>query len=531
MPLFGRLRLLLQSPIEAALRLTTVIESLESQSRMLERKLTDLVEGTTNQQALLNDKLAAVVARLDKLEAGIAHQQAALESRLDQQARILVEGLANQQGATRRGAELLSDKLDALIAALNDQSRVPGARLETAQRALDDGTWRGRRLRVCHQAHEHDRIYAENMAEYLGGIGAPCKLLEFAAPGDLPQLHQCLDDDTVAILGINSQLDHCWLATESFVDAAAKRNLPVIHWIMDHPSARWMEFNHATAPNVRFLLTSDYCERYFRRYARPGARTAATSGVGPNRRSRADHFSRPSYLRRQVSCLIPVNLKRLGGSREELETRIGQLGPAPQTAVRTAIGRARRDLTGPLEEHLEWALAQAGFELPSPTFHACAHIIEDVTQSERRLRIFETAASFPVRIQTDAPPARLTEAAVATFHTDSQSTSAIATMELMQSCRAVLSVSLTNDMLHDRVANALNAGCLAIVEDNAIHRRLFEDGKNALFFRYDDDSLARCLDLVCNQPERACEIAQSGFAMRDDPMIRFGNFHRILELA
>jgi hypothetical protein len=141
------------------------------------------------------------------------------------------------------------------------------------------------------------------------------------------------------------------------------------------------------------------------------------------------------------------------------------------------------------------------------------------------------AARFPVAVQTDVPPPQLVDGAIATFRNDPQSTSAISTMALMQSSRAVLSLSLTNDMFHDRIANGLNAGCVTIVEDNTIHRRLFEHGKNALFFRYDDDSLEQCFDLVCNDPDRAYRVAQAGFAMRDEPEIRFGNFHNILDLA
>jgi hypothetical protein len=56
-------------------------------------------------------------------------------------------------------------------------------------------------------------------------------------------------------------------------------------------------------------------------------------------------------------------------------------------------------------------------------------------------------------------------------------------------------------------------------------------GRNALLFRYEDESLAECLDLVCNRPERAYEIAQAGFALRDDPAVRFGGFDNILRLA
>jgi hypothetical protein len=95
----------------------------------------------------------------------------------------------------------------------------------------------------------------------------------------------------------------------------------------------------------------------------------------------------------------------------------------------------------------------------------------------------------------------------------------------------VLSVSPINDMIHDRTMNALNAGCVAILEDSAATRGIFKHGKNALLFRYEDDSIAECLDIVCNQPERAYDIAQAGIQLRDDPRLRFGRFHNILDLA
>jgi len=62
-------------------------------------------------------------------------------------------------------------------------------------------------------------------------------------------------------------------------------------------------------------------------------------------------------------------------------------------------------------------------------------------------------------------------------------------------------------------------------------RAFFKHGKNALLFRYDDDSLEECLDVVCNQPDRAYGIARAGMKLRDDPRLRFGQFHNILDLA
>jgi hypothetical protein len=101
----------------------------------------------------------------------------------------------------------------------------------------------------------------------------------------------------------------------------------------------------------------------------------------------------------------------------------------------------------------------------------------------------------------------------------------------MPLCQSVLSVSPQYDLVHDRTQNGLNAGCAIIVEDNLAHRSLFRHGENALFFRYDDDSLQECLRIVCEDPGRSCALAQAGFALRDAPQIQFGEFPNLLKLA
>jgi hypothetical protein len=53
---------------------------------------------------------------------------------------------------------------------------------------------------------------------------------------------------------------------------------------------------------------------------------------------------------------------------------------------------------------------------------------------------------------------------------------------------------------------------------------------------YDDDENAlnptcactsKSASLVCNQPERAYEVAQAGMQLCDNPRVRFGQFHKI----
>jgi hypothetical protein len=384
---------------------------------------------------------------------------------------------------------------------------------------------------VCHSAHEHDRIYAENLCEYFRQVGLPHRVVEFEAPGDRRELRECLDGGASAILGFNSQLDHCWLGEENFVVAAARAGVPIIHWLLDHPSARWPEFTHATAGNSRFLLVSEFCRRYFERYCVPGARTDCVSCVGPNWRSRVAGLSRHGYLAREIPCLIALSLTRIGGTLAAARARLRGLRPDLAEAVEEAIDDARLDLGGPLERHLAGAVARRAITLPDAEFNSCFQIVDDMTQIWRRQRIFDVASRFPVLIQTDTAPQEPRTGAAAVMNLDPAARSMQATLVRLQSCRAVLSMGYASDRLHERTPNGLNAGCVLIAEDTPLHRRLLADRRSALLFRYDDDSLARCLGLVCARPVEAYAIAQEGFALRDHPGVRFRGFDNILRVA
>jgi hypothetical protein len=392
---------------------------------------------------------------------------------------------------------------------------------------------------VCHADHDNDRVFTENVVEHLQSRGVACKTLQLADTGQRPELQLCLDQKPTAVLGFNSQLDHSWISSDNFVEAAADQGIAVLQWIVDHPSARWHEFNVSNASNSRYLLNSKFAEDYFKNYCLPDAVTATMGGVGPNRRSRIAKLSLEEFAKRPIGCLVAMSLRRLAGTPNEVEARICGLEKYLADAVRSAAETARFDLCKPTEAHLVAALNRSSADvlscaqrlsltIPDQVFGQCCHLLEESVQIFRRTKILEVARRYPVLVQSDETASPILRAGKAEY---SASTDAPSTLSRMQACRAVLSVSPVNDMIHDRTMNGLNAGCVAIVEDSAAHRRIFEHGKNALLFRYDDDSLEECLDIACNNPTRAFAIAEAGFKLRDHKAIRFGEFDNILRLA
>jgi hypothetical protein len=197
-------------------------------------------------------------------------------------------------------------------------------------------------------------------------------------------------------------------------------------------------------------------------------------------------------------------------------------------AVDIACESAYYDLDDRLERHLQNALSDAGLALDNSLFNDAFQIVEDLVQIRRRQKIFEIARAFPVLIQSDQSAAPFACGGRARFEANVDMRD---TFDRMKSARAVLSASRVSDELHDRIQNGLNAGCVNIIEDNAINRSVLTDGENALFFNYRDDMLREQLDFVCHNPRQAYELAQAGFVLRDKEPFRFGGFHNILELA
>jgi len=382
---------------------------------------------------------------------------------------------------------------------------------------------------ICHGPHPNDLVYMENLTDFFRQQGIAVDTIALSADGQRLELARCLNGDAIGVLGLNTLLDHSWIHAENFLEVAARTNVPVIHWVLDHSSTRWPEFTHATAANSRFLFLSPFSERYFQNCALPGSVTSHTTGnTGVSRHSRIAQLRRRDFIARAYNCIVPLNLRRIGGTLEDAMRRRDSLEPTLGRAVDRAIRTAYADLDRPIERHLVEALTDAGLNPGNDRLNFCLQIIEEAVQIKRRQWIFRIASRYPVLIQSDETARPIAGCDTAAFEVNVDMKT---TFNRMRQARAVLNTSHVNDELHNRTINGLNAGCVNIVEDNLVHRRLFTDRKNALFFRYDDDSLRRCLDLVCTDPAQAYKIAKSGFKLRDRQPFRFGGFHNILKLA
>jgi hypothetical protein len=399
---------------------------------------------------------------------------------------------------------------------------------------------------ICHADHNHDRVFAENITEYLSSVGIKSRSIAFGVSGIRPELTQCLQPNVRGVIGFNSQLDHSWIESKNFLEAALESGIPVIQWTLDHPSSRMLIFNHSTVMNSRFLFSSANAEHYFRQYGIPGALTDHVACVGPSRHSRIDDLDFQSFAQRPIKCMIAMNLRRIGGTIEDARARMAALGTPLAQAMEMAADRALPDLIQPLETHFERALDAFGgpdllnaapmpaapapgvAPVPNAVRHICMQMLEEVIQITRRQRIFEIARDFPVLIQSDDASRPFQAGATARFE---ENVDMALTWSRLKEARSQVSVSNMHDMVHDRILNGLNAGCLNIVEDNLANRRVFQHDRNALFFRYDDDSLRECLTRVCDDLDGTFEIAEAGFKLRDDPQLRFGRFEKIIELA
>jgi hypothetical protein len=381
---------------------------------------------------------------------------------------------------------------------------------------------------MCHSGHENDIGYTENISEFLAAaqVDYDCRIL--SNPFTLPELLAAQEHFQISLLGFNSQIDHSWVEDQPLVHVAARNGIPVMQWIMDHPSGHWPEFNYSNPLTSRFLFHSRYSENYFEQFCCPGATTAVAGSVGPNWRSRGSAGGAQAFSRRPINCLIALGLARLGVSIEETQAQIEALGPLLSGVLREAISSACFELDQPLETRLIEVIEEKAISVDQTTFNWCFRLLNDSVQYFRRAQIIRTASRFGVHIQSDRTAMPLIQAGPASFRQDVGTPE---TLENMVHCRAVLSVSPVNDSIHDRTCNALNAGCVPILEDNRAHRGLFVHGENALLFRYQDDSLRQCLSIAFGDPDQLHPMAVRARELRDQQRFRFGQFRNIVDLA
>jgi hypothetical protein len=380
---------------------------------------------------------------------------------------------------------------------------------------------------ICHIEHPNDRVYAENLSEFFAGSGVAHETIEFN-PVDARGLLAAVGNDTLGVIGFNGELDHAWIDSRNFLDIARASSIPVVSCMLDHPSAAWPRFTRSYTDHSRFLFLSPYSEAYFRRFAMQSCHSACVVATGVNHRSRLGELRRDEFMAREIACMLPLNLKRIGGTIDAAEQRLAALPQHLRTAVAPAIALAQDNLSGPIEQHFFDNNPPAELLEQPYLLHHCIQIIEEVVQVRRRLAVFAIASAFPVLIQSDVAGTYVHELGAARLE---RHVSMRETIERMQRARAVASLTHVNDEIHNRTLNGLNAGAVNIVEDNDVHRRFFTHGKNALLFRYGDDSLRDCLELVCSRPERAFEIAEAGMSLRDNPRLRFGGYQNILEMV
>lgn len=462
-------------------KLDSLIAGSANQTDVLNRKLNALIEGIAGQTDLLNQKNNAIIVgighqselfnrKLDSLIAGSANQTDVLNRKLD----ALNAGIANQ-------TDLLNRKLDAII---TDNSILRHS-LNEIIRDLRHRQTRKQYLYYARLEHPNDAVNAENVLEYCSSSGIPAREIIMHSDGAMrSELKQCLSD-ALAVISTNWNLDHSCIDDRPFLDVAAEVGVPVIQWMLDHPSALWPQFVYTNANNSRFLFESAYSENYFRRFIIPNCQSSWTVGTGPNRSSRIAELTQAAFLMRDFNCVVPMNLRRLSGSYEEIERKRLSLPAHLHRVITDAIEIAYSDLDRPIESHLDFNALPSWLEDPR-SFHCCVQIIEDSIQLRRRLKVVEIVAEFPVLLQSDAALFDLPSAPVAVLE---QGIGLTETLRRMPRSRAVLSLTHVNDQIHNRILNGLNAGAVNIIEDNRIHRHFFKHCKNALLFRYDDDSL------------------------------------------
>src|SRR5580704_3329788 len=96
---------------------------------------------------------------------------------------------------------------------------------------------RQQKIIVCHEGHENDAGYTENIFEFLSSFGIDHDFRHLRISHTRHEILGYQEDSrSISLLGFNSQIDHAWVEDEPLLFAAARHGIPVVQWILDHPS-------------------------------------------------------------------------------------------------------------------------------------------------------------------------------------------------------------------------------------------------------------------------------------------------------
>ena len=143
----------------------------------------------------------------------------------------------------------------------------------------------------------HDRVFAENVTEYLDSVGIKSKSIAFGVSGQRPELRECLQAQCHGRARIQ-------LAARPFLARSGefpKRRRCKRQCSCHSMDARPSKLSFAVASTIPRRRTRVSCSVrpmrsvYFRRYGIPGALTATSPASGPSRHSRVDELSFQSF--------------------------------------------------------------------------------------------------------------------------------------------------------------------------------------------------------------------------------------------
>lgn len=284
-----------------------------------------------------------------------------------------------------------------------------------------------------------------------------------------------------------------------------KHNIPHVCFVIDHPLyvfADWMKDTH-----LSLLFTSPESEAFYQTHFLQDPRQSTDSiwnvgfHYGTSKAKEDLDFDAP----RPHDLFVPVNFDWQGATLDSLKSAESDFDACLLQLLDDATDQFLED--GNLTPSSIAAFIEShGYDPRKKPFQKAVRHVDRRVALERRRMLLEELIQFPVTLAGRAIPEGVfdkCEARFVPYYTMMDS------YRLYGACNAILNTSTSGTHLHDRVSNAMAAGCVCMTQNNEALKEIFP-ADSYIGYDYRPDSIRRALETVFSQ-RRSKAVAQKGW--------------------
>ncbi|MFC3050550.1 hypothetical protein [Kordiimonas pumila] len=345
-------------------------------------------------------------------------------------------------------------------------------------------------------AGEHGYAYAQALGSIAQRVGFGFVHCCEGEPTTIAmdQIRQC-PESSIALTINDSMRRHSVLGVP-LNQLLKKDKIPHICFVIDHPLyvfRPWMNDGHTC-----FLFTSPESEAFYKKYYQ-GASACKTDfiwNVGLHYGTSLSEQALSGVAKREHQLFVPINFDWQGSTLDSYLSDSAECAADIRPDVEACVEKfvTDQDCT---PSDIAAFMAKRGHDPAREHFAKMIKLADKGIELQRRNLLLTELVRFPVTLSGRGIPPQIIETSKACYiphHTMMDS------YYMYRQCSAIMNTSTSGTPIHDRVSNAMAAGCLLVTQNSTALKSIFPEA-SYVGYDYNPASVGAALETLfsgCN---------------------------------